>query len=158
VVIGDGPLGGSLRSLTKELDIEHRVTWLGMCDARPLMSAFDVLALTSESEGHPLVVLEAMARGLPIVATAVGGISETVQDRVNGFVTPIGSVSEIATALELLVNDSVLREQMGQVSLTLSRKFSIDRMVDQTILLYEQVISGARTVPVSPDLKVAALR
>ena len=57
-----------------ELGLAGEVTWLGARDARPLMAGFDVLALTSKSEGHPLVVLEAMARGLPIVATGVGGI------------------------------------------------------------------------------------
>jgi glycosyltransferase involved in cell wall biosynthesis len=146
-----------LRNLAAELNIDESITWLGACDARPLMGAFDMLALTSVSEGHPLVVLEAMARGLPIVATAVGGISETVQHGVNGFIAPVRGVQEIATALEALVNDSELRERMGQASLTLSRNFSVDRMVDQTVALYEQVISGNKT-PVASDLKMAASR
>ena len=73
VMIGDGPLGSSLRRLAAELRIDEQITWLGACDARPLMGAFDVLALTSVSEGHPLVVLEAMARGLPIIAIASAG-------------------------------------------------------------------------------------
>jgi glycosyltransferase involved in cell wall biosynthesis len=157
VVIGEGPLESSLRNLAAELNIDESITWLGACDARPLMGAFDMLALTSVSEGHPLVVLEAMARGLPIVATAVGGISETVQHGVNGFIAPVRGVQEIATALEALVNHCELRERMGQASLTISRNFSVDRMVDQTVALYEQVISGNKT-PVASDLKMAASR
>jgi lipopolysaccharide/colanic/teichoic acid biosynthesis glycosyltransferase len=62
--------------------------------------AFDILALTSDSEEHSLVVLEAMARGLPVVATSVGGISETVRHGVNGFVAPVRGVPEIALRLK----------------------------------------------------------
>ena len=70
--------------------------------------AFDILALTSDSEEHSLVVLEAMARGLPVVATSVGGISETVRHGVNGFVAPVRGVPEIAPALETLAIDRAL--------------------------------------------------
>jgi glycosyltransferase involved in cell wall biosynthesis len=157
VMIGDGPLERSLRRLAAELRIDERITWLGECDARPLMGGFDMLALTSESEGHPLVVLEAMARGLPIVATHVGGISETVQHGVNGFIAPVRGVQEIATALEILINDPELRGRMGQASLSLSRNFSVERMVDQTVALYEQVISGTNTT-IASDLSMAAHR
>jgi glycosyltransferase involved in cell wall biosynthesis len=99
-----------------------------------------------------------MARGIPIVATAVGGISETVLHGVNGFVAPVRGVPEIAAALKVLINDSALRERMGQASLAISRRFSLDRMVDQTVVLYEQVISGNCTAAASSGLKVAALR
>ena len=157
-MIGEGPLESSLHRLAAELNIAEDIRWLGACDARPLMGAFDMLALTSESEGHPLVVLEAMARGLPIVATRVGGISDTVQHGVNGFIAPVRGVSEIAAALETLVNNPVLRERMGEASLARSRKFSVDRMVDQTVAFYEQVISGACTASVPSELKAAALR
>jgi glycosyltransferase involved in cell wall biosynthesis len=158
VMIGEGPLESSSRQLAAELDITDRITWLGARDARPLMEAFDMLALTSVSEGHPLVVLEAMARGLPIVATRVGGIAETVAHGVNGFIAPVQGVQEIATALEALVDNPELRRQMGQASLTISRNFSVDRMVDQTIALYEQVISGRQATAMSQDLKMAATR
>jgi glycosyltransferase involved in cell wall biosynthesis len=157
VMIGDGPLENSLRQLAAELNVDKRISWLGACDARPLMGAFDMFALSSESEGHSIAVLEAMAQGLPIVATRVGGISETVQHGVNGLIAPIRGVQEIATALETLVEDPALRERMGQASLALSQNFSLDRMVDQTIALYAQVTSGGNAA-VASDLKVAALR
>ena len=66
-------------------------------------------------------------------------------------------MQEIATALEILVNEPELRERMGQASLRISRNFSVDRMVDQTVALYEQVISGANTT-VASDLSMAAHR
>ena len=158
VIVGDGPLAQSLCRLSGDLGIAEKVIWLGERDAKSLMGIFDLCALTSDSEAGPLVVLEAMARGLPIVATRVGGISETVQHGVNGFIAPVRGVQEIATALETLVDNPELRRQMGHASLTISRNFSVDRMVDQTIALYEQVISGHQATAMSRDLKMAATR
>jgi glycosyltransferase involved in cell wall biosynthesis len=145
VMVGDGPLRASLRRLSGYLGIEARVVWLGERDAKTLMHAFDVFALTSESEGHPLAVLEALARGLPIVATSVGGISATVLPGVNGFIAPVRGVSEIADALATLVQNPDLRARMGEASRRLVQEFSIDRMVDQTVALYEHVVSGSRS-------------
>lgn len=157
-MVGDGSLAGTLRKLAGELGIAPRVDWLGEQDAKTLMHAFDMLALTSDSEGHSLVVLEAMARGLPIVATSVGGISETVRHGVNGFVAPVRGVREIATALETLAGDQALRAQMGRASLELVRNFSVDRMVDQTAALYTQVVSGGWKGQAPADMKLAATR
>jgi glycosyltransferase involved in cell wall biosynthesis len=151
IMVGDGPLAGTLRRLSLDLGLDARVIWLGARDARPLMQAFDVLALTSDSEGHPLVVLEAMAHGLPIVATAVGGIPETVQPGVNGYIAPVRGVAEIAATLDALVHDSALRERMGHASRALSLKFSSTRMVDQTVRFYDQVVSGTWRSSLPPD-------
>jgi glycosyltransferase involved in cell wall biosynthesis len=118
------------------------VIWLGARDARPLMAGFDVLALTSKSEGHPLVVLEAMARGLPIVATGVGGIADTVQSGANGFITPPGDTGAIAEALDKLASSLALRARMGEASRAISRQFSADRMVERTLAFYEEIVTG----------------
>ena len=158
VMVGDGPLAGTLRRLSLDLGLDARVIWLGARNARPLMEAFDVLAVTSDSEAGPIVVLEAMAQGLPIVATAVGGISETVQPGVNGYIAPVRGVAEIAAALDTLVHDSALRERMGHASRALSLKFSSSRMVDQTVRLYDQVVSGAWRPSLPPDWTAEPLR
>jgi glycosyltransferase involved in cell wall biosynthesis len=144
VMIGDGTLVGACRRLATQLGIEARVVWLGEQDAKTLMHAFDVLALSSDAEGHSIAILEALARGLPIVATAVGGVAETVRPGENGFVTPVRGVPKIAAALEMLVRDAELRERMGRASRVIARDFSVDRMVDRTLALYEQVITGVR--------------
>lgn len=157
-MVGEGPLGEALRRLSAELGIGARVDWLGERDAKTLMHAFDILALTSDSEGHSMVVLEAMARGLPIVATAVGGVSETVRHGMNGFVAPVRGVREIAAALETLAGDPALRAQMGRASLELVRNFSLDRMVDQTAALYTQVVSGSWKGDAPVEMKLAAMR
>ena len=98
-----------------------------------------------------------MARGLPVVATAVGGISESVRHGVNGFVAPVRGVREIAAALEALVSDPALRARMGKASLELVRNFSVDRMVDQTAALYAQVVSGSWKGEAAPDMKLAPM-
>lgn len=141
VMIGDGPLFAPLRRQAANLNLEGEVLWLGAREARPLMPAFDIFALTSKSEGHPLVVLEAMARGLPIVATGVGGIADTVQPGVNGFIAPVGDKEEIANSLKKLADDSTLRTRMGQASRSLSHHFSADRMTEQTLLFYQEILA-----------------
>ena len=145
VIVGDGPLEMNLRRLATKLGIEQSVTWLGSQDARTLMHAFDILTLTSDAEVTPLVVLEAMSRGLPIVATCVGAVPDTVHPGVNGFITPVRGVREIADALAALVHNPDLRMRMGKASRRLVQEFSIDRMVDQTVALYEHVVAGSRS-------------
>ena len=140
VMIGDGPLAASLRRQAANLSVEGEILWLGARDARPLMPGFDIFALTSKSEGHPLVVLEAMTRGLPIVATGVGGIADTVQSGVNGFIAPVGDREAIGIALKKLADDCALRTSMGQASRALSRHFSADRMVEQTLVFYREIV------------------
>jgi glycosyltransferase involved in cell wall biosynthesis len=141
-MVGDGPLATSLRGRAADLGLGDEAIWLGARDARPLMAGFDVLALTSKSEGHPLVVLEAMARGLPIVATGVGGIADTVQSGVNGFIAPLGDAGAIAEALEKLASNPALRARMGEASRAISRNFSIDQMVERTLAFYEEIVTG----------------
>jgi glycosyltransferase involved in cell wall biosynthesis len=158
VMIGDGPLAGACRRLAAKLGIEAKVVWLGERDAKTLMHAFDMLALTSDSEGHPLVILEAMARGLPVVATRVGGIADTVRSGVNGFVVPVGDTTAVAGSLRALVNDPALRENMGRASRALSREFSVDRMVDRTLELYSRVVAGAWDGRTASELTAAASR
>ncbi len=155
VMIGDGPLAGACRRLAAQLGVQARVIWLGEQDAKTLMHSFDVLALTSDAEGHPIVVLEALARGLPIVATDVGGIAESVRPGVNGFVTPVRGVAEIAAALERLVQDAGLRERMGRASRIIAQDFSVDRMVERTLAFYDQVVSGAWSGSALEDHRVA---
>ena len=141
VMVGDGPLAASLQKRAANLGIKANVIWLGARDARALMDAFDIFALTSYSEGTPLVVLEAMARGLPIVATSVGLVAQAVQSGVNGFIAPVGDTEAIANALKKLADDPALRTRMGQASRALSRHFSADRMVEQTLAFYQEIVA-----------------
>jgi glycosyltransferase involved in cell wall biosynthesis len=75
---------------------------------------------------------------------------------VNGFVAPVRGVSEIAAGLEALVRDPALRDRMGRASRAVSKNFSLDRMVDQTVALYDQIVAGVWKGSASADWKVAA--
>jgi glycosyltransferase involved in cell wall biosynthesis len=156
VMVGDGPLAAPLRRHAAELGLAGEVIWLGAQDARPLMTAFDVLALTSKSEGHSLVVLEGMARGLPIVATAVGGIADTVRPGLNGFVAPVDDAPAIANALEVLAGNPALRQRMGEASRTISLQFSADRMVERTLAFYQEIAPEVVAEKTPAAWKVAA--
>jgi glycosyltransferase involved in cell wall biosynthesis len=158
VMVGDGPLAGTLRRLSLDLGLDARVIWLGGRDAKTIMDGFDILVVTSVSEASPLVALEALARGLPIVATSTGVISEAVKPGVNGYIAPVRGVAEIAAALETLIHDSALRERMGHASRALSPKFSASRMVDETVRFYDQVVSGAWRPNLPPDWTAEPLR
>ena len=118
------------------LGVAGRVLWLGERDARGVLAGFDVFALSSRKEGLPYVVLEAMAAGLPVVATATAGVEILVESGVNGAVVPADDVSAFAGALAALAIDPALRARYGLASKARAARFSIDAMVDRTLSAY----------------------
>lgn len=143
VVIGDGPERGALESLADSLGLARRVHWVGhQRNASRLLSAFDLFVQPSLHEGLPNTVLEAMAAGLPVVATAVGGTPEVVVDGVTGLLVPPGTPDVLARAITTLLRDADLRRTMGQASRErVVQDFSVERMVEQTERLYEQLLT-----------------
>jgi glycosyltransferase involved in cell wall biosynthesis len=124
LMVGDGPLRGELESLAVELRIVDRVKFLGIRKDIPLlMQASDVFALTSLSEAASLTLLEAMASGLPVVATAVGGNPEIVRHEREGLLFPRGDVAAGAGAFRRIFAERTLAEQLG----TAARERAIDR-------------------------------
>lgn len=112
---GDGEVE-KVRAVALELGIARNVELLGWVDAerrRALLAQCTVYVLPSYNEGLPMSVLEAMAAGLPIVSTAVGGIPEAVEDGVEGFIAPAGDVDALTSNLGRLLDDKQLRERMG---------------------------------------------
>jgi glycosyltransferase involved in cell wall biosynthesis len=88
-VVGDGPMGQELRLLAGELGLDGMVRWHGeVPDARKLMRAFDVVVLSSRSEGTPVVLLEAIDAGVPVIATRVGGVPDVISPREGILVLP----------------------------------------------------------------------
>jgi glycosyltransferase involved in cell wall biosynthesis len=106
------------------------------------MSAFDVFALPSLYEGFPYVLLEALALGLPIVATAVGGVHAMATNGENGFVVPPGDARRLAQALLIMCTNPELRTRMADRSLSRSQRFSSSRMVTETEMAYKQPASN----------------
>jgi glycosyltransferase involved in cell wall biosynthesis len=117
VLVGDGPTREELTALTRDLGLEERVTFLGFRrDVADILRAADVFALSSISEGMPLAALEAMAAGLPVVATAVGGTPEVVRDGVTGLLVPARDPNAFGAALARVLDDDALRASMGAAS------------------------------------------
>ena len=142
-MVGSGPLLESLQQLALTLCISEKVIWLGECDARPIYPAFDLFAIASRKEGLPYVVLEAMAAGLPVVATDSAGVEILIENGVNGAVVGLGDVDRFADALLSIVRDAELRSRYGQASQQKARLFTIDRMVNQTLAAYHAALATA---------------
>jgi len=140
VVIGDGPLMSRLRELAAELDISDRVILLGQRDARSEYAGFDLFAICSRKEGLPYVVLEAMAAGLPVVATESSGVEMLVEPGVNGEVVPRDDMPAFAEALGRLISDGSLRERYAMAARERAMRFTIEGMVDATLDVYHDAI------------------
>ena len=145
VIAGDGEKAAELRRLASALGIADRVHWLGWRhDAAELMAAFDVLLAPSLWEGFGLVLLEAMSRRVPVVASRVSAIPEVVLHGETGFLFEPRDVDAMTRALQRLLKDRALRKYMGLLGAArLEEHFSIERMVDETLAVYESVINSA---------------
>jgi glycosyltransferase involved in cell wall biosynthesis len=150
VVAGDGPEGGHLRSAVRRAGIQHLFRFMGCVpDLAPELAGAALLVITSSNEGVPMVLLEALASGKPVVASKVGAIAE-VLDETAGFAIERGEAEAeaFATAIDTLLSDPELREEMGRRG---RRKVEMD---------YDKATSGAAFRELlsrpSPDLSVIA--
>jgi glycosyltransferase involved in cell wall biosynthesis len=137
VVIGSGTEQASLEQVVESLELRSAVTFLGArSDVPSLLSAADGFAMSSLSEGLPMVLLEAMAAGVPCVATAVGGIPEFFADG-SGLLVPAASPAELAEGLLLVMADAKRRALMSQVAFAkVAAKNDLDRVVDRYLGLF----------------------
>lgn len=142
VIAGDGEKAVELKRLASSLGIADRLHWLGWrADAADIMAAFDVLLAPSLWEGFGLVLLEAMSRRLPVVASRVSAIPEILVDGETGLLFAARDVDGLAKAVARLLSDRALRKHMGLLGAArLEEHFSVRRMVDNTIMVYEQVL------------------
>lgn len=146
VIVGDGPERQRLERMVGYLGLEDRVRMTGWrADIPDLLSGLNVLALTSTSESFPNAILEAMAGGLPVVATRVGGVAELVAEGETGLLAPAGDAHALAQHLLKLEADTALRARLGQAGWQRARQqFSVERMVQRYEDLYEDLL-GIRT-------------
>jgi len=142
VVIGDGPQRAALEALAARLGVSHRVSWAGFQqDAVRLLPACDLFVQPSLYEGLPTTVMEAMAAGLPVVATAVGGTPEVVADGVTGLLVPPCDPAALARAITALLRDPEQRRTMGQAGRErVAQHFSAVRMIERTERLYDELL------------------
>ncbi len=143
---GDGSQRAALEAQAHALGLADRVRFLGTRqDVANLLSSNDVLVLPSRWEGMPNVALEAMACGLPVIATAVGGTPEVVAHRETGILVPPEQPLALAQAMAVLLADASLREKMGQAGRRrVETEFSIDTAVARTEALYRELLAKPR--------------
>lgn len=150
VLIGDGPLRPAAEERARCLGLDDRITFAGFVpNAAELHEVLDVLAVTSDSEASPLVVLEAMRAGRPVVATAVGDIPRQVAPGETGFLLPYRDAPGLAAALVALADRS-LQDRLGQAGRTrFLAHFSIAGAAVRTADVYARVLRrvGLRSVP-----------
>ena len=143
VVVGDGPEYSALEALARQLGVVDRICFVGSVARERIgtyLGACDVFVLNSRYEGLPHAVLEAMAAGLPVVATRVGGIGEAVEDGVNGHLVEPGDVDGLRRAIGETLEDVDLHARCQAAKLEIGRRFSQDVMVQAT----ERVLKEAR--------------
>ena len=145
--------------------LERRIAELGLgahvhlvpfrSDVPALLAQSDLFVLSSRREGHPFVLLEAMACGLPVVATRCGGVAETVAERETGMTVPIGDADALAVAIGVLVADGDMRRRFGAAgSERVRRLFSAPRMVSALEQAYDDLLAvpAARGGAIGIDL------
>ena len=138
LLVGDGPEMTVVCRLVKELGLNGDVRFLGKQDKlEELYSISDVMMLLSEKESFGLVLLEAMACGVPCIGTAIGGIPEVIEDGKSGFLCPLGDVEEAARRTIMLLTDRRLHQEMARQAVqTVEQKFRSSDIVGQYEQLY----------------------
>jgi glycosyltransferase involved in cell wall biosynthesis len=144
-IAGEGPLRASLEATARELGIAARVRWLGArADVPDLLQGADVFALSSQREGLPVTLLEAMRAGRPSVATRVGGIPEALVDGETGRLAPVGDAAALGEALaEVLAADALAARFGAAACARWGAHFTAERMVRETEALYRAELARA---------------
>lgn len=145
VAVGQGPLQADVEELHRTLGLDGVVTLTGhRPDAVRLMAGCDIFVLASQWEGLPVAIMEALALGLPIVATAVGGVAETFTDGVDARLVPPRDAAALAKAIVEVASDAELRGRLATASSGRAREFSATRTEARVEAIYRSVIEAAR--------------
>lgn len=142
-VIGDGPERPAVERLVRTLGLSDRVTLVGhRDDPSDELARGQVFALTSAAENCPLALLQAMASGVPVVASRVGGVPEVVRDGVDGLLVEAGDEAALASALGRLAADRDLRSRLGDAGRRRVRDgFTLDQCVDGLLVSYARAVA-----------------
>lgn len=154
---GNGEVGKA-RKFAERLGLQREVEFLGWVDAEArngLLADTDVFVLPSYNEGLPVSVLEAMAWGIPVITTPVGGIPELIKSHINGILIPPGDLTALQEAIERLGKDAEIRRRMGLAGRNAVRlRFSRENTLPKLEALYAEHMSvPSGLAPQSPDVK-----
>jgi L-malate glycosyltransferase len=145
--VGEGPDAIRLQALAVELGIEKNIIWAGaktQDQAFSLFGIMDVVVVPSQYEGFGLTAAEAMAAGVPVVASDVGGLRDVVDDHLTGFLVPYNDVQELSKTILRLLNDDVLAKTMGKAGREkVGRQFSLSQYEFSLLAVYGRYAQGA---------------
>ncbi|VAE42689.1 group 1 glycosyl transferase [Enterobacter hormaechei] len=141
-LVGKGPRLDEMKQLSRDLGISEKIIFTGeRLDVDFLLADSDIFLLISNWEGFPISILEAMREGLPVLASDVGGVSESVIDGQTGYLVPRADVNAIKNGLNNLINDSSLRAKFGKSGNDFFQEnFSFNAMYKKTVELYRKAI------------------
>jgi glycosyltransferase involved in cell wall biosynthesis len=146
----EGENRSRLEQLIADAQLGDRIQFVGWTeDIANLLATFDLFVSTSESESFGMAIVEAMAAGIPVVATETDGAREVIESDVTGRLVPVGDVDVIARSISELLSDPAERARLGANAQQAARqRFGLQRMVDETVRLYEEVVGeSAISVP-----------
>jgi glycosyltransferase involved in cell wall biosynthesis len=142
-IAGDGPEMQALQTLARQLGIADRVKFLGWQSREQLVQTYrqtNVFLFPSRHEGMPNAVLEAMASGMPVIASCIAGNDELVLNEQTGYLVPSEDIDALQTALKKLLNDAALRQEMGRAARRLAQEsYSWESTARQYAYLLEKV-------------------
>lgn len=143
LLVGDGPEMTAVTKLVKELDLQNQVLFLGKQEnLAELYSISDLKLLPSEKESFGLVLIEAMACGVPCIGTKIGGIPEVIEDEKNGYLCELGNVRNIAEKSIKLLSNSSLHQKMSDYAVqTVKEKFHSEKIVSEYEKIYMELLS-----------------
>ena len=144
LLVGDGPLRPHLESEARKLNLHDNLIFTGFrSDILELLSIIDILVIPSILEGFPMITLEAMAVGKPIVATNINGITEQILDSTEGILVPPKDPKALTTAILKLLHDKELSTRLGLAARTkVERCFSLDTMLSETEKVYLSLLNS----------------
>jgi glycosyltransferase involved in cell wall biosynthesis len=141
VYVGKGDLYEALHGQALQMGIADRVKLMGWRDdIHEIMSVFDLFVLPSLNEGMGRVLVEAMAAGKPVVASNVGGIPDLVKDGKNGLLVEPGDTDGLSFAIQELLSDKKIRDEMGEKGKNMAQSFSVEKMIEKINDLYYMLI------------------
>lgn len=148
LLVGDGALRGALEKLASNLGLSEDILFLGHQGREKIpeiLAITDIFVLPSLWEGMPGAAMEAMAQGVPVVATDVGGTPEVVLDGITGYAVPIKDSAALAQKIEHLLEDTQLRKQMGQKGRKrIEEEFSLRKMTEQYETIYQELVANEK--------------
>ena len=151
-LVGDGELMPEMEGLAASLGLKRRIRFLGQrLDVQELLAGAQVSVLATNWEGFPLSILEAMRAGLPVVATAVAGVAESVREGENGYLVPRGDADALRDRVGRLLRDPELRRRQGATGRAqYESRFTLDTFVDKTVAVYEDILAEQRGLEAAP--------